>query len=187
MMMRKFLMSLSVVLLLAAPALAQSSPSIRSESGHHIVTPKAEVFAGYSFLRIYGQNAHGVNVSVTGNLNQYFGITGDFSVHEPEDTDKANNPALFPGFRDVDTVSTVLGGPRFTYRRGPVTPFAHILAGGSFGGDDSVGTLVAGGGLDVRVSERVAIRVVQADYFATTERPNNGRFSFGLVFRFGEK
>jgi hypothetical protein len=49
---------------------------------------------------------------------------------------------------------------------------------------------VLGGGLDIKVSERVAIRAFQIDYlrarfFGQTE--NRGRLAFGLVFRFGKK
>jgi opacity protein-like surface antigen len=102
----------------------------------------------------------------------------------------------------------VLFGPRFTFKgKSAATPFVHVLFGldhSSIGGTGSaagqsvsVGTsssngfgLAAGGGLDVRVSKLIAIRVIQADYYYS--RPystnlNNFALAFGAVFRFGGK
>src|SRR5215510_6064409 len=65
--------------------------------------PKAEIFGGYQYTRFDGgTNANGWNTSVTGNLNNWFGIVGDFSGHY------------------VDGVSLHLFqvGPKFTYRGG---------------------------------------------------------------------
>src|SRR5437879_13410511 len=43
--------------------------------------PKAEIFGGYQYTRFDGgTNANGWNGAVTGNLNNWFGIAGDFSV-----------------------------------------------------------------------------------------------------------
>ena len=50
--------------------------------------------------------------------------------------------------------------------------------------------MALGGGLDVNVNDRFAIRVVQAEYLRTrffNETQNKGRIAFGLVFRFGKK
>src|SRR5262245_37083094 len=40
--------------------------------------PKVEVFGGYSWA---GGNFHGWNTSVTGNINNWFGLVADFSGH----------------------------------------------------------------------------------------------------------
>ncbi len=48
----------------------------------------------------------------------------------------------------------------------------------------------AGGGLDIRVSELIAIRPIQVEYVALhTEGAtlNSPRVSAGIVFRFGER
>ena len=102
----------------------------------------------------------------------------------------------------------VLFGPRFTFRSGDaVTPFVHVLFGLdhasisgtgsasgqsiSVGGPSSNGFgMAAGGGLDVKVTKLLAIRVIQADYYYS--RPfstnlNNFDLAFGAVFRFGGK
>jgi hypothetical protein len=50
-----------------------------------------------------------------------------------------------------------------------------------------------GGGVDVSVNERFAVRLFQADYINTRtdgfsgKAVNNARISGGLVFRFGSK
>lgn len=173
--MRKFLLATGAVLLMCVSASAQSSESVLvAPSEGHVATPEVEVFAGYSYLRIYGEDSNGGNVAVTANVNRWFGVTGDVSSHVAVDD------------RGED-VTLVVGGPRFTYRRGPVTPYAHFMFGGAFGGDDTEGAIVFGGGVDAKVSKHVAIRIAQVDYVATTFRSNNVRISAGVVFRFGER
>jgi hypothetical protein len=47
-----------------------------------------------------------------------------------------------------------------------------------------------GGGLDIKVNDRIAIRAVQLDYLRTRffgETENRGRLAFGIVIRFGKK
>ena len=162
--MRKFLLATGAILLMSVTAAAQEE---------HAATPKVEVFGGYSYMRLYGLNTNGGEGAVTYNFKEWLGVTGDFSGHHA-----TNNGGNY-GF--------VMGGPKFTYRRGALTPFVHVLVGGSFGEGDSEGALALGAGVDAKVNKHVAIRLFQADYIATTFRSNNGRFSAGIVFRFGER
>jgi opacity protein-like surface antigen len=173
--MRKFLVAMGAVLLLSASAYAQSAETVATTAASegHVETPEIEVFGGYSYLRLYGEDHNGGQVSVTGNVNNWFGITGDFAGYA------ARGRGEDGGF--------ALGGPKFTYRRGPVTPFMHALFGVAFGGSDAEGAMALGGGVDARISRRVAIRIAEVDYIATTFRSNNFRFSTGIVFRFGER
>lgn len=86
---------------------------------------------------------------------------------------------------------------------GRIKPFVHSLVGGihltiSESGAPSISqhgyTIMAGGGVDAKVSRAIAIRLVQADwlYFSfssTTVEPalshsNNVRISTGAVVRF---
>jgi peptidoglycan-associated lipoprotein len=163
--MRKLLLAAAAVLFMCVSASAQEVES---------VTPDVEVFGGYSYLRVYGEDSNGANVSVTGNVNRWFGITGDLSTHFATDD-------------FGEDVTLVVGGPKFTYRRGPVTPYMHLMFGGAFGDGESEGAAVLGGGVDAQVSKHVAIRIAQVDYIATTFRSNNVRISTGIVFRFGER
>ena len=97
---------------------------------------------------------------------------------------------------------TYLFGPRVTHRAGRSTSaFAQALFGGShgFGGYFPTATsssssansfaFSAGGGVDLRLSHRFALRVLQADYLYTElpnargDRQNNLRIGGGIVIR----
>ena len=167
--MSKSLFFVVVILLLALPAAAQE-------------TPKAEFFAGYSYFRPEGGgiNLHGWNAAVAGNLNQWFGIVGDFSGHYKSDLDM--NLHLFTF------------GPRLNFRRDRVNAFTHFLAGGArmkVGSASDTGfAMVLGGGVDVQLNEKVAFRFFQADYVMERtwgQSSNSFRFSAGINFRFGSK
>ena len=159
-------------------------------------TPKAEVFGGYSYFRATDPatiNLNGWNGSITGNLNDWFGVVGDFSGHY-------GSPSIF-GFGiplvDVNQHS-FLFGPRISYRgNDTVIPFGHFLVGvsrasaGAFNLSLSDTALAAalGGGVDIKLNDSMAIRAVQADYLMTRfvdQRQDNLRLSFGVVFRFGK-
>jgi hypothetical protein len=151
--------------------------------------PKAEVSVGYSYLRLGGSNGvnqQGGSTSIAANLNRWFGIVGDFGGYH-----------AFSSGASLDTY-TFLFGPRFSLRRqGRVIPFAQVLLGGAHvtasGGGFSGGTtplaISGGGGVDLRVSQHLALRP-QVDYLALRSQGatlNSVRASFGIVFRFGGK
>lgn len=153
--------------------------------------PKAEVFGGYTWA---GANFHGWNSSVTGNVNSWLGISADFSGHygsELEGTIFVNKDA-----------HTALFGPRFSRRGKRVTPFAYALFGATrfhesatvngqkLSRADTGFSSALGGGLDIKVNDRVAIRAIQLDYFRPNffgEAHNRGRLAFGVVLKFGKK
>lgn len=182
--------------------------------------PKVEIFGGYSYSRVErgegvsGINLNGWNAAVTGNVNSWFGVTADFSGHygSPGGTDQNRHSFLF--------------GPKLTYHdNGRVNPFAHALFGAVRAhrgitlpgpivpqlpptSESSFG-LVLGGSVDYAVSNRFAIRIIQADYALTRFNEssgivciqsitalcpttslgtqNNFRLSFGVVWRFGSR
>ena len=164
--------------------------------------PKAEVFGGYSYFRANPDdfNLHGWDASVTGNITGWFGVEGDFSGHY-------GSPSVY-GFNVpmVDISShTFMAGPKFTYRSGAVAPFGHFLIGaaraatGAYGITLSDTALAAaiGGGIDIKVNDRFAVRAIQADYLMTRfkvgpaiafsgldDRQDNFRLSAGIVIRF---
>jgi outer membrane immunogenic protein len=97
-----------------------------------------------------------------------------------------------------------LFGPRYTFRsRSRFVPFAQFLVGGVHGFDalfpgsaasvsnPDAFAFTAGGGLNVDLSRRLGIRLIQADYLQTQlpndagDRENHLRLSAGMVFRFG--
>jgi peptidoglycan-associated lipoprotein len=97
---------------------------------------------------------------------------------------------------------TYLLGPRVTHKAGHgTTVFAQTLFGGAHGFDGYFPTATsssssansfafsAGGGVDLRLSQRIALRVLQADYLYTElpnargDRQNNPRIGGGIVVR----
>jgi hypothetical protein len=149
--------------------------------------PKVEVSAGYSFLRLGGtggMNQNGGSVSIAGNVNRWFGIVGDFGGYHSSPFGASLNTYTF------------LVGPRFSLRRNDrVTPFVQVLVGGahlaagagSFSASVTPFVMSAGGGIDLRISQHVALRP-QVDYLAFRsggQTGNAGRASLGIVFRFG--
>jgi hypothetical protein len=160
--------------------------------------PNLELYGGYDYLHvnvnsISGGTASHDTYSLSGggsqlvyNVNNWFGVAGDLAGYAL--TSGTIQPAAM----------TYLAGPRFTLRRRRATPFAQTLFGGVLSKDGitnvgltSVFAMTAGGGMDVRVSRRVAIRPVQVEYLLMTfpdganNRQNSFRYSSGLVFHLG--
>ncbi|MBI3662612.1 MAG: outer membrane beta-barrel protein [Acidobacteria bacterium] len=175
--------------------------------------PKAEIFGGYSFSSLETGNGlkrlslNGWNASVAGNVNRFLGFVGDFSGQYGSQSSVKHN------------VHTFLFGPRFSYRKNrKVTLFVHALFGALRAHKDSslsgqaqnktVFGLALGGGLDVRATNSIAFRALQADYLLSRfdesagivcvqsvlppcagtlpGTQHNFRFSAGIVFRFGK-
>ncbi len=147
--------------------------------------PKAEVFGGYQYTHIGGEvNANGWNGAVTGNVNRWFGVTADLS-------------GAYKSIGGVQAKAyTYTFGPTFSARGGRVTPFAHVLFGGFHASAGFQGlsqstngfAMIVGGGVDVKVTPHVAIRLIQPDWImwrtqGLTEK-KNARVSTGIVFRF---
>jgi outer membrane immunogenic protein len=101
------------------------------------------------------------------------------------------------------TFTSYLFGPRYSRAvTKRIVPFAQVLFGGTHAdgslapgsagvmGSPNSFAMTAGGGLDVGVSRRLAIRPAEVEYFLTrfangvNDHQNNFRFSSGVVFRF---
>jgi opacity protein-like surface antigen len=184
--MRKLLFVASLLLLLPLATQAQDKP-------------KVEVFGGYSYLRTDDRidlDLHGWNASVTGNLNEWFGVKADFSGHY---TDHEISPGIKA---DINTHLFLVGG-QFAYRKNDTwQPFGHVMAGAARttfsppriigpSSSDSNFAFVVGGGLDAHIAKNLAIRIFQADYVLIhdgdiDENFHNFRFSTGVVLRLGD-
>jgi hypothetical protein len=200
--MRKILLSL--FFLLPFPLAAVAQPDY----------PDAEISGGYSYFRANPgsfddqyewSNLHGWNATVAANLSECLAIEGDLGGHY-------GSPSIY-GY-DIPLLDvryyTFMAGPKLSHRSNGVIPFAHFLIGaarGSFGGGIGSFNLdlsnrnalaaAVGGGIDLNLDKRLAVRIVQADYLMTRfspisdfpfssldERQNNFRISAGVVFRF---
>ena len=175
--MRKVGLLLLLTALLAVPAMGQDE------------YPKAEIFGGFSYLNadttdlgIERQDALGFQASVAGNFHKNIGIVGDFGGQ----------------FKSVEGVSLhtyeYLFGPQFTYRPEKANVFVHGLFGGASIGAEGVSfngyALGIGGGVDVKISDHLAFRVMQVDYIPThilEAWQSNFRLGVGIVFLAGGK
>lgn len=222
--MKKIMFAAVLALLVSGAAVAQDFP-------------RAEVFAGYSMLKLGISDSDldsivgsledmapegvsvststsklmkkGFNGSVAFNINPAFGIVADFRYNQDNIVDftVSDESESIDGNIKLRNLS-LMAGPRFTYRGNErVTPFAHALVGLDHirlsGEADVEGESIdldmsetnnglgfaLGGGIDVNLSESVAIRLIQADYYMTRhegDRMNNMNLAFGVVFRIGE-
>lgn len=170
--------------------------------------PKSDVYLGYSYVRVAPDtsglgsiNTHGGSASVSWNAHRYFGLVGEFGGYHGSKTFAV--PGSTPVTLDGE-VYTYMFGPRFTYRDSEnsqrATPFAQILFGGAHANASFLGSstsensfaMSAGGGFDLRLTDKVSWRFVQVDYLLTrfnevgtgNLNQNNVRVSTGIVFHF---
>jgi hypothetical protein len=172
--------------IVAAPAAAQTA------------APRVEIFAGYSLFPADGddfprQTSHGVQGSATFNLTRAFGIVGDAGVQWSTADDLGPN---FPGQVAKTRVTELLAGPRWVRRGTRADVFGHGLfgwaqgdAGENFAGfSDSALAFGGGGGVDLHVTPRAALRA-QFDYIGSFADivEHNTRLGIGVVLRLGSQ
>ena len=123
-------------------------------------------------------DAHGWEGTLGYNWNHWLTLAADFDGHYCCD----------------QTMHNFLFGPQINLSKGKLKPYVHGLVGVSHGTSpgftDTVLGFALGGGLDLKVSDRISVRLVQADYLGTRYgdfTQNNIRLSGGLVFHFGRK
>ena len=231
--MRKIFVLALLVLACASNSFAQGTDESRAEFFVGYSNLQAEGITGFDqdddpfdndveefFEDRTGLN--GINAAVTGYFTPRFGITGDFSFHQQgRDTGDSSNGSEINIRR-----FNVLAGPTVKFRNDSrVEPVLRAMAGAAntrFEAEDRFTTttggqttnrfetsstdftLAIGGGLDVRLNDRVAIRAIQLDYnpiffrdrtidvlgstgtFRTDlsgQRADNVRFSVGVVFK----
>ena len=154
---------------------------------------------------------HGFNASITGNVNRYFGLKFDFAGHFKEQDFPLFSIQGSAATVNVNSRAySFLGGVQVKDNATDATfkPFAHGLVGAAhvrnratFTGacatifpspcpqnftDSETGFAAAlGGGIDIRASNRLDIRVIQVDYNPTRvfdSTQHNFRIGVGLVF-----
>ena len=209
------------------PKAAEAQAALNAPLAKDNETAKVELFLGYSRFGTVSNDAvtgnrmvglNGGSASVAYNFNHYLGIVGDFGGYRDSQLlltgTGANQPLLV---NSSGTAYTYLFGPRLSYRnQSRFTPFAQVLAGGVHASAVTVNNcagaacavlpvqnsfaLTGGGGLDIRLTHRISIRAVQAEYMLTrfpsvangvstgsSASQNDLRLSSGLLFGFGGK
>ena len=164
-------------------------------------TSRFDLAMGYNLVRANAPPAdcgcftmNGGFAAVQANLSPWLGIAGEFSGGHASNISSLG--------QDL-TLSTFMGGPRISWSHYRYVPFGEFLVGGAHGGDSYFPTSISsatsantfayatGGGLDINLNERLALRVADAR-FLHTSLPNgvNGtqrqlQIEAGLVIRFG--
>ena len=194
--------AIAVLCMFATTAAAQDQPA-----------PKWELYGGYSFFYphadLHGQlpgallpfpgtrlesNPRGAGASLTYNFNHWFGLTLDASTHW------GSGEATFARRIDDAAFSNLSFGPKITFRHEHFSPFLEVLVGDhrlmpdAFHDIDRLGVMF-GGGIDVKLSRHVALRLIRADYVFSSYRYapptvsntdiNGVRLQAGLNFMFG--
>jgi hypothetical protein len=172
--MRQLLLTTTLCIFMGVVAVAQD-------------VPKADLFLGYSFLRVNTASTipaftmNGGLGALGLNFNDHVGIEFEFGGYH---NGNINN-------HEFDTTAlTYLFGPRISVGRSKVVdPYIHALFGGIRGttsifvaptngtGDTTGGSrasasqnnfaMALGGGLDLRLGKHFALRPIQLDYFLT--------------------
>ena len=199
--MRKFIALAVLVLGMSFLAAAQEVPQV-------------EIFGGYSFLHLdkqdlqsyvspttsINQNTNGWEASVQYNINKWLGGVADFGGNYGGSL--ISDPSV-PGSIGGGSYN-FLFGPQVNIRGNKMKGFVHALFGvnhlylnqstslGTPAASDNAFGMALGGGVDVKVSKRFAVRVGQFDYLMSNHdfgmgHQNNFRYSAGVVFNLGQK
>ncbi len=216
--MRKAFFLVGLLLLVTGMALAQepypkieTSPAfmyIRNSPNFSktFILPNGQVAPGEDF------NCAGGGGTITFNINRYFGIGPDLGAC------KFFGNTIGLGDKINGYQATFLGGPRIAFRNHTrFTPFFDVEPGadklsvecknstgrcvtrfGSGTYSKTAFALTAGGGLDISVSRKISIRLVQAEYLYTrfgnacalavcsnNNNQNSLRLKSGIVMKWG--
>jgi hypothetical protein len=178
------------------PGGAQTFTNLCSAATGQEIGPNSQKF----FCRYRGFN--GFDGSITYNLSKYVGIKGNFTAHFKTDSfvDVFTPPGVTQTLANTERLYNVLGGVQIKNngRAARVKPFAHALAGVArytntqrqtldlfpqfnFTIEDRVSSfaLKVGGGLDLRVSRRIDIRVFEFDYNPVFSKDRNPTVTSG--------
>ena len=175
-------------------------------------TPKADVSVGYQAVGVTGDVdetfVKGWYADFAGNVTQWLGIVFEVGGAYKSITETTTFGGVTATATADLSVHQFMGGVRFNARPNPtVTPFGQILVGGVRGAADVSGSvtgggqtfatesdafsstnvaLQVGGGIDLRITDRVGIRA-GGDYLRLFEEDagvNAFRFAVGAVFPF---
>ena len=169
---------LTLVAIVAIGCFLFSIPSFAQE----VIYPKAEVFGGFSISSLAAppsltglptslrETFWGWQASGNFNVTHYLGIVGDFGGQYKSITAPAigTTPAISLGMNNYQ----LMFGPQISFRRQKVTPFVHAVFGfdrfgasiTGVGGSTTGMGMGMGGGFDINVSDRLALRVPQFDW-----------------------
>jgi len=174
--------------------------------------PKLELFGGYSFIypnstlnvQLPGallplsspleSNPRGGGASITYDFNRWLGFTLDGSI------DSVSGEIGLAKSIDDAAFANLSFGPKITFRSRHFAPFLEVLVGDHRLSPDIAHPVnkfgvMAGGGLDIKLSRHIALRLIRADYVysnyqfappgAANTQVRGVRLQTGLNFMFG--
>jgi opacity protein-like surface antigen len=209
--MKKILL-LAIVMTVSAIAVhAQDVPKFEFAVKYNVLVADIDV--------LDNETTHGYGLSFQANINRYLGLVAEWgATHGASGPVTIQQPGALVVVPELDTrFQTFLGGPRVTWRKNRFNVFGHYLVGhgNSKVEDEQSGfrtgngefAMGVGGGLDIFIGKKVALRAAQFDYLpihtdinarlsgrdgvgtanSSGSWQNNSRFQTGIVFRFGTK
>jgi opacity protein-like surface antigen len=177
-------------------------------------TPQVQVYGGYAYTHVdsggltgvfdsHSRDWNGWEASFAANITRYVGVAFDFSGAYGPPIPGASGNFSFGIREQTPYMYTYMVGPQFLLPAGRILVFAHALAGATqmkrgFTGiyanpvvrSDSAFGAAVGGGIDLSLTQNVALRIAQADYLISKNfggDQNNLRVSAGIVFEFGSR
>jgi outer membrane immunogenic protein len=187
--MRSLLLATVLLLGGASAAVAQESYSGDAAATYHWVHTNA----GPGQCGCFGLNGAGLSGSLS--FHGPWSVVADVSSEFTGSASSTGNSL---------TLTSFMGGARFQLpqpwlrkvRRHKPQPFAQVLVGVAHAGGIEAGlgdgtnkfAARVGGGIDVPIGSRFAVRAIQIDYFPTTfanatnDHQNNFMISFGIVY-----
>jgi len=159
------------------------------------IQPKAELYAGYSWLHPGGHYDYGVpTTDHTSGIDESFVYYTPFAHNLGVLVDSSQHFAT----KNQD-IYYILGGLQYKYHTDSFSPFFRVFAGAvrqvaPTYVDQWNAALGAGGGFDYYIGHRFGIRVVQADYIYSnynqqipigSKQWNSVRLSAGLLYYIG--
>ena len=165
--------------------------------------PKAEMYTGFSYLRLEKTNQLGWDTAISGTINKNLSFVTDASGYYGSDTTTVNGITT----KSDRSFHSILVGPRVSDPRGRFNPFAQALFGWTrdhekldiSSGSTSILSPNAntnafgvslGGGLDYQLNSSAALRIIQVDYMmfhANSDKLQGVRVGGGLVFLLGKR
>jgi peptidoglycan-associated lipoprotein len=192
--MRSILLATALLFAGASAAVAQESFNGDAAATYHWVHTNA----GPGQCGCFGLN--GAGLSGSWNVHGPWSVVADASSEFTSSASSTGNSL---------TLTSFMGGARFQLpepwlrhiRRHKPQPFGQVLVGVAHAGGIEAGVgdgtnkfaARVGGGIDVPLGSRFAIRVIQIDYFPTTfanatnDHQNNLMISAGIVYRWSHQ
>ena len=166
--MKRLLLLLAGVLVLAAPARAEGP---------------VQLSLGYSYVKYLEEDGGSAPVGAFLALSGRDGLSLELDLGWQRDSED-----LLDGSITLNTF-TAVAGPKFAFAtQGAVRPFVHVLGGARHdrieGESNTAWGGFAGGGIDIQAGDRVSVRLA-ADYqmfFDEGENVKTLRLGVGLIF-----